>query len=244
MEVPDLAALNGLKPTAWLKIGQVLRIRNPHIVPVESADGIVVNIPQRMLFYFRDGKLLAAYPAGLGRRTWPTPTGEFSVISKEKDKTWVVPESIQEEMVAKGLPLHKEVPPGPDNPLGHYWIRISSSAGIHGTNAPASVYHFQTHGCIRLIPEDIATLFQEVSAGTPVRILYRPVLLARLPDGKFYLEVHPDAYRNAGDPLETARRMAKAAGAESMIDWQKVQKIIREQHGLAEDIGLPAHPTL
>jgi L,D-transpeptidase ErfK/SrfK len=240
IDVPTLAELNGLKPTARLKLGQELRIDNPHLVPLTLDDGIVINIPQRMLFYFKSGSLVAAYPAGLGRRSWRTPLGDFEVLEKEKDKTWVVPVSIQKEMLRKGLPLRTKVPPGPKNPLGRYWIRISSSEGIHGTNAPASIYKFQTHGCIRLLPENIASLFEEVPIGTPVKIVYEPVLLARLPGGDYYLEVHPDVYRKAGDPLETVKRTAEAAGAESMIDWQEVRKAIRERRGLAENVSLPA----
>jgi L,D-transpeptidase ErfK/SrfK len=243
MDVPALAELNGLKPTARLKLGQELRIDNPHIVPNSLNDGILINIPQRMLFYFRSGRLQAAYPVALGRRTWRTPQGDFEVLEKEKNKTWIVPLSIQEEMLASGKPVREEVPPGPDNPLGQHWIRISPSGGIHGTNAPASIYKFQTHGCIRLLPENIDRLFKEVPIGTPVKIVYEPVLLARLPDGNYYLEVHPDIYSKARDPLTTVKQMAEAAGADSMIDWREVRKAIRERRGLAENVSLPAVQT-
>jgi L,D-transpeptidase ErfK/SrfK len=243
MDVPTLAELNGLKPTARLKLGQELRIDNPHLVPFTLGDGIIINIPQRMLFYFKSGSLVAAYPVGLGRRTWRTPQGDFEVLEKEKDKTWVVPVSIQKEMLRKGLPLRTKVPPGPKNPLGRYWLRISPSEGIHGTNAPASIYKFQTHGCIRLLPENIASLFEEVPIGTPVKIVYEPVLLARLRDGAYYLEVHPDIYRKAGNPLDTVKRMTEAAGADSMINWQEVRKAIRERRGLAENVSLPVVQT-
>ena len=243
MDVPALAELNGLKPTVRLKLGQELRIDNPHIVPDSLVDGILINVPQRMLFYFKFGKLQAAYPVSVGRRTWPTPRGDFEVLEKEEDKTWIVPVSIQEEMLATGKPVREKVPPGPDNPLGRHWMRISTSEGIHGTNAPASIYKFQTHGCIRLVPEDIGRLFKEVPIGTAVKVVYEPVLLARLPDGQYYLEVHPDIYRKAGDPLETVREMAEAAGAVSMIDWQEVRKAIREKRGLAENVTLPPADT-
>lgn len=238
IDVRTLAELNGLKPSARLKEGQELNIDNRHIVLRALEDGIIINIPQRMLFYFESGKLVAAYPVGLGRRDWPTMTGDFEVLEKEIDKTWIVPKSIQEEMAAEGKPVKTRVPPGPSNPLGKYWIRISPSCGIHGTNAPASVYKFQTHGCIRLSPEDIADLFVGVTVGTPVAIVYEPILLARLPDGKVYLEVHPDVYGKAGDPLETVKRLASAADVESMIDWQEVREIVGAKRGLAQEVSL------
>jgi len=243
IDVPALAELNGLKPTARLQLGQQLQIDNPHVVPLTLDDGIVINIPQRMLFYFKSGRLEAAYPVAVGRSAWRTPEGNFEILEKEKDKTWIVPLSIQQEMVRKGLPLRTKVSPGPNNPLGRYWIRISPSEGIHGTNAPASVYKFQTHGCIRLSPENIASLYQKVPIGTPVRIIYEPVLLARLPDGNYYLEIHPDIYAKAGDPVAAVQQMAATAGGDSMIDWQEVRKAIRERRGLAENVSLPTAPT-
>jgi L,D-transpeptidase ErfK/SrfK len=243
IDVPALAELNGLNPNAWLEVGQELLIENHHLVPTTLDDGIIINIPQRMLFHFKDGRLQSAFPAGLGRRTWPTRRGDFEVLEKETDKTWIVPLSIQQEMLRKGLPVKKRVPPGPDNPLGRHWIRISETDGIHGTNAPASIYKFQTHGCIRLSREHIANLYQQVSIGTPVRIIYEPVLLARLQDGNYYLEVHPDVYRESGDPFSAVRQLAAAAGADSVIDWQIVLKVIRERRGLAENVTLPADGT-
>src|SRR5579875_1529220 len=236
IDVRTLAELNGLKPSARLKEGQKLHIDNRHIVLRALDDGIVINVPQRMLFYFESGKLIAAYPVGVGRRDWPTIPGDFEVLEKETDKTWIVPESIQEEMAAERKPVKTRVPPGPNNPLGKYCIHISSVCGIHGTNAPASIYKFQTHGCIRLTPEDIASLFAQVPIGTPVAIMYEPVLLACLPDGKVYLEVHPDVYGKAGDPLVTVKQLAAAAGVESMIDWQQVREIVGARRGLAQEL--------
>lgn len=235
-----LAALNSLKPGTRLKPGQKLQIDNRHIVLRTVEDGIVINIPQRMLFYFQSGKVVAAYPVGLGRRSWPTPRGTFRVIEKETDKTWIVPESIQEEMIDEGKPLRTRVPPGPDNPLGKHWIRISANCGIHGTNAPSSIYHFQTHGCIRLKPEDIASLFEMVPIGMPVEIVYEPVLLARLPNGKLYLEIHEDIYGKADRSLDAVKAMSAASGFESMLDWHNVIEVLKERRGLAQEVGLPA----
>lgn len=237
IDVQTLAQLNGLKTSARLKEGQEVHIDNRHIALRALDDGIVINIPQRMLFYFESGKLVAGFPVGLGRKNWPTMLGDFEVSEKEIDKTWIVPESIQEEMAEKGKPVKTRVPPGPNNPLGKHWIRISPSCGIHGTNAPASIYKFQTHGCIRLAPEDIASLFAQVPVGTPVTIVYEPVLLARLPDGKLYLEVHPDIYGKAGDPLEAVKQLAAASNVESVIDWQEVREIIVARRGLAQELS-------
>jgi LysM repeat protein len=56
MDLPPLVELNCLKPTARLKLGQELRIDSPHLVPRRLDDGIIINVPHRVLFYFKSGK--------------------------------------------------------------------------------------------------------------------------------------------------------------------------------------------
>ena len=70
------------------------------------------------------------------------------------------------------------IPPGPDNPLGEYAMRLNIPGGsylIHGTNKPVGVGMQITHGCIRLYPEDIQYLFGEVPFGMTVRIVNQRV---------------------------------------------------------------------
>jgi L,D-transpeptidase ErfK/SrfK len=233
-----LAALNNIAPASLLKVGQRLRVDNRHIVADFVADGIIINIPQRMLFYFKEGRLMRSYPVALGRPDWPTPTGRFKIIVKEENPTWEVPQSIQEEMRSEGKAVETCVPPGPDNPLGQYWLGLSIGGyGIHGTIAPASIYHFQTHGCIRLHPDDIAELFDRVKVGTPGRLIYQPVLLAVLDDGRILLEVHRDIYNKGIDPVQTARGMAEANGLSRDIDWSRADAVIAAQEGLAREVG-------
>ena len=85
------------------------------------------------------------------------------------------------------------MPPGPDNPLGEYAMRLTLTPGaylIHGTNNPLAVGMAVTHGCIRMYPEDIEALFPLVPVGTPVWIINEPVKVAYV-DGELLLEAHP-----------------------------------------------------
>lgn len=233
-----LAANNKLLPSAFLKLGQQLRIDNRHIVPNISTDGIVINIPQRMLFYFKEGRLLRSFPVGLGRPDWPTPTGPFKIVAKEENPTWDVPKSIQEEMRREGKVVRTCVPPGPDNPLGKHWLGLSIGGyGIHGTNIPASIYQFQTHGCIRAHPDDIAALFNEVSPGTAGLLVYRRLMIANL-DGKIYLEIHRDIYKKQPDVAVVFEDLLKELNLDSLIDRKLAQDIIGSQDGIAHEIGV------
>jgi len=239
VEPSTLARMNKIQGNSLLYPGKRLQIENRHIVPERLTDGLLINLPQRLLYYFESGTLIAHYPVGLGSWAWPTPTGSFNVLDIQENKVWYVPKSIQEEMRREGKPVRAQVPPGPENPLGKFWIGLSLPAiGIHGTNAPASVYHFQSHGCIRLHPDDIAALVQRVRKNMQGKIIYAPVLLARINDGRIFLEVNRDVYRKNNDPLSVVEHLARTQVLTAMIDWEKVRKIIQLKDGVAREVGL------
>ena len=238
-----IAQENGLAANAKLKSGQVLRIDNRHLVPMGRSNGIIVNIPQRMLFFLVNGQVESAFPIAPGKPDWQTPLGEFTILSKEKDKTWYVPPSIQEEMRLEGKPVLTEVPPGPDNPLGRYWIGLSLPAiGIHGTLAPTSLYDFRSHGCIRLHPEDVESLYSLINRGTPGDIVYQPILFGA-ENGRIFLEAHRDAYGRGSANLRFAERLASALGLYDRIDWAKANVVLKAREGVARDVSLEQQIT-
>jgi len=238
-----IAQGNGLAADAKLKKGQVLRLDNRHLVPFGRSNGLIVNIPQRMLFYLVNGEVMGAYPIAPGKPDWQTPLGEFTILSKEKDKAWIVPVSIQEEMREEGKPVLTEVPPGPDNPLGRYWIGLSLPAiGIHGTIVPTSLYDFRSHGCIRLHPDDVEALYTLVNRGTPGDIIYQPLLIG-MHEGRVYLEAHRDAYGRGKAGLKAAQSLATALGLYDRVDWSKAAMVLKAREGVARDVTVDQQIT-
>lgn len=236
-----IARANAIDARRALRPGQALALDNRHVVPAEAADGILINVPQRMLFHFEQGSLRAAFPVTAGRPDWRTPLGAFTVANRQTDKPWIVPKSIQAEMLREGKPVLTRVEPGPDNPLGRHWIGLSMQGiGIHGTNAPSSIYALRSHGCIRMHPDDVADLFERIAVGTPGRIVYHPALLAALPDGRVFVEVHRDAYRLAGEPLPALRTLAEAQGVADRVDWALAAEVAAARDGIAREVTLPA----
>lgn len=233
-----LSRENGLKYDAKLMPGKKLIIDNRHIVPEVREEGLLINLPQRMLYYFRDWELVAAYPVGLGKPSWPTPAGEFTVTSKAVDKTWRVPKSIQEEMRREGQIVKTEVPPGPDNPLGKHWLGLSlTSIGVHGTIAPASIYHFQSHGCIRLHSDDIEALFAQIERGATGSIIYAPLLLTES-DGRIFVEAHRDIYNKSDVSLAALEQLAHDAMLSDRIDWLRAADVLEQKDSIARDVTL------
>ncbi len=220
-----------------LKLGRVLKVNTRRIVPKSIESGIIVNIPDRMLYHFKEGKLVSSFPVGLGKPDWETPIGAFTILGRQRNPTWHVPLSIREEMAAKGEPIETAVPPGPENPLGRYALRTSiSGVLLHETIWPTSVYQFRSHACIRIMAEHMEQFFQAVRVGTLGEITYQPVKVALTPEGRVFLEVHRDIYKRSAPLDAEVRKLLNGRGLSGSVNWKKVEKVLEEKPHFAEDV--------
>ena len=216
------AGLEVAVPTQW-------------IVPRSSYHGVVVNIPEMRLYLFppktTPGTVVTVrtWAIGIGTGETPSPVGRFHITAKEQHPTWYVPDSIYRTM---DPPKRHVVRPGPDNPLGDYRMRLSKGLySIHGTDVPWSVGRLTTHGCIRLYPEDIGELFQQVHRGTVGELIYEPIKFGES-NGQIYVEVHDDLYRRIRDPQGAALALARQAGLMDHIDPERLREAVREKRGI------------
>ena len=211
------------------------------ILPDAPREGIVLNLANMRLFYYPKNKateppVVITYPIGIGRVGWSTPIGRTKVISKIKKPAWHVPASIRKEHAQMGDPLPAVVPPGPDNPLGAFAMRLNMPGYlIHGTNKPDGVGMRVSHGCIRLYPEDIKALFKEIPVGTPVHIVNQPILAGWL-DGQVYLEVHKPLEDHDGDWNTELVSLLNSVlsdnrGSQVVIDWEKAAQLLNNPPG-------------
>jgi L,D-transpeptidase ErfK/SrfK len=234
----DLAvAINHLGDPNRLHIGQRLLLSNQRIVPTRLRDGLVINAGDLRLYWLRDGAVVETFPVGVGRAAWRTPPGHYRIISRRRDPIWHVPPSIQREMRERGEPVKKKVLPGPDNPLGKYWLQLSVPGyGIHGTNAPWSVGKYTTHGCIRLRPDDIERLYNEVPNGIAVDIVDEPIKLARL-DDTVLLEAHRGTAEHPAESAAAFLERLQASQVADFVDFSAAQQVLRNAWGIAVDIS-------
>jgi L,D-transpeptidase ErfK/SrfK len=237
----------------WLPgAGKLITIPDRHILPPGPREGIVVNLPEHRLYYYPKpvrGKpvQVITYPVSIGKMDWHTPIGLTHVIAKIKNPIWYPPESVRKEHAAAGDPLPPFVPPGPDNPLGAYAMRLAAGNGtylIHGTNNPIAVGLAVTHGCIRMYPDDVAALFPMIPVGTPVRLINEPVKVAWV-DGELLLEAHPpvDAEGQSFEPnVDQFSQLLQAAVGDSTvaIHWDYAREVLQKADGVLATVGLEA----
>ncbi|MFZ8885866.1 MAG: L,D-transpeptidase family protein [Steroidobacteraceae bacterium] len=248
----------------WLP-GEGTRITLPtrFILPDAPRSGVVINLAAMRLFYFLpagdgEGLDVITHPIGIGKVGWSTPEGKTKIISRVKDPTWTPPVSVRREHAKNGDPLPAKVPPGPDNPLGRHMMRFDwPSYLMHGTNKPYGVGMRVSHGCIRLYPEDIEALFDEIKVGTSVTVVNQPYLLGWQGDTlmvQAYGPLEDDerdwAHGPAGLRKKGARSKSElwkrivAADAQDSIDWERARALSASPTGIALPISLGAEDTL
>jgi len=112
-------------------------------------------------------ELVAFFPATVGSKEKPTPSGTLKVVSVDANPNY----RYNPDYKFKGV-RSKEVftiKPGPNNPAGSFWIGLSAEGyGIHGTSNPSTVSKTESHGCVRLTNWDASLLGRNVKKGTPV----------------------------------------------------------------------------
>ncbi len=245
-----VAANPGVDP--WLPgEGTELLIPGRIILPNVPRSGIVVNLPERRLFYFPPVKkgqaaTVRTYPVSIGKMDWKTPIGVTKIVSKQEKPSWYPPDSVLKEHEERGDPLPKVVPPGPDNPLGEYAMRLGIPGGsylIHGTNKPAGVGMDVTHGCIRLYPEDIAELFPLIPVGTRVNLVDQTNKVG-WQRGTLYVERHAPL-EGTDNPADTdpagmeALVNAAAAGRPIEVVWSRVWPAYQQATGVPVAVSTP-----
>lgn len=198
-KLDDMTSLKALSYTSPLEglaekfhmSADLLRALNPGKAFDKVGETIVVaNVPARrelprmarldvdkkngtLKAFDASGALLAFYPASVGSPDRPTPTGTLKVTGTHENPTYRYNPDYKFKSVRSKRPF--DIKPGPNNPVGAYWIGLSAQGyGIHGTAEPDKVSKSASHGCVRLTNWDARVIGENVKRGTPVVFLDAP----------------------------------------------------------------------
>ncbi|MEZ8140385.1 MULTISPECIES: L,D-transpeptidase family protein [Enterovibrio] len=224
------------QPGSFVTIPQAL------ILPDVDYEGIVINLAELRLYYFEPkiGKV-NVFPIGIGRIGRDTPIMKTKISQKRENPTWTPPASIRKEYLEeRNIVLPEVVPAGPENPLGNHALRLAYGTGsylIHGTNKDFGIGLRVSSGCIRMRPQDIDWLFNEVAVGEKVRVINEPVKTSYEPDGAVYVEVHRPL---SEDEAEAGSRILTPPDART-AHWLEANRmnVSRYRAALAVQSGLP-----
>ena len=116
---------------------------------------------------FKKLKKVKTYPIAVGQVGLETPAGRYTITNKAVNPAWSVPNSPWAGSLAGTV-----VPGGvPSNPLKARWLGVYDGVGVHGTDARDSIGTNASHGCIRMLVEDVIKLYDQVPVGTPIYII-------------------------------------------------------------------------
>jgi lipoprotein-anchoring transpeptidase ErfK/SrfK len=133
----------------------------------EAPGTIIIDTPNTYLYLVLGNGRAMRYGIGVGREgfTW---SGTQSITKKAEWPDWHPPQ----EMIERQPYLPRFMAGGPGNPLGARAMYLGGTVyRIHGTNAPDTIGHQVSSGCIRLVNEDVMDLYSRVNVGTKVVVL-------------------------------------------------------------------------
>lgn len=130
----------------------------------EAPGTIVVDTPNKFLYLVHGRGRATRYGIGVGRPGFEW-SGVKTISRKAEWPDWTPPA----EMLARRPDLPRHMEGGPANPLGARALYLGSSLyRIHGTNEPHTIGQNVSSGCIRMMNDDVADLYNRVPVGTRV----------------------------------------------------------------------------
>ncbi|MFT5676096.1 MAG: L,D-transpeptidase YbiS [Paraglaciecola sp.] len=225
--------------------GIQLRIPSGMLLPDVPYRGIVINLPELRLYFFpREADKVYVFPIGIGRIGRGTPLMLTKVKARILDPSWTPNKRIREDYFSKhGHELPRVVPAGEDNPLGKHALQLAygrSNYLIHGTNNNFGIGMRVSAGCIRMNPDDIAWLFEQVSIGEPVRVINQAIKMSTEANGDNLIEVHTSLSKQNGEAeynLKTVDRVSKFVD-KSSVDRERVKKALLLHSGLPVNVDI------
>jgi lipoprotein-anchoring transpeptidase ErfK/SrfK len=169
----DEAYLRAINPNAdFTRPGTVIKVASVgQPINGRKVTRIVADKQRKQVFaYDEAGELVAAYPATIGSRATPSPTGTHTVQRIALDPEYTYNPKINFQQGDNDRVLR--IPPGPNGPVGSVWIALSKPTyGIHGTPEPSAIGKTESNGCIRLTNWDARELAKLVEPGVTVEFV-------------------------------------------------------------------------
>jgi lipoprotein-anchoring transpeptidase ErfK/SrfK len=210
---------------------------------------ITVNVPAFLLTLWQDGKEVATYPVGVGRKAFPIPVGERRAGRIILNPAWVPPDSAWVRASDEVEPYERIPADDPRNPLGKIKIPLGDAYLIHEAAKPSDIGSLVSHGCVRMLTEDLFDLTERIVRARSLDITGEEISKARgdsvrrviplaepLPVDINYdtevveggvLHVYPDVYDRKTNTVERLREDLRAAGVDvSKLDEAALRQMI------------------
>ena len=111
---------------------------------------LVADLSDKILYLYEGDSVTEMYDIADGKEPYPTPRGSFKIRKLTWNPSWTPPES-------KWARKKRPTPPGdPENPMKVVKIFFKEpDYYIHGTANIGSLGSADSHGCLRMHPDDV-----------------------------------------------------------------------------------------
>jgi lipoprotein-anchoring transpeptidase ErfK/SrfK len=224
-------------------------IEKTTLQPGQGDIHITVNIPAFQLTLWQGNQEVKTYHIGIGRKDFQLPSGLRYAKQVVFNPDWIPPDSewVYEHDAAPGEVVEAD---DPRNPLGKVKIPIGNGGIlIHQAFKPSDIGHLVSHGCVRLLLNELYEFIDEIVAARSLKVSGQQLEHAKQSKDRFLikldaplvvdinydtqvveggvLHLYPDVYTKNTLTIENVRAELKEAGVdEAKLDDRTLQQMI------------------
>lgn len=224
------------------------RVEQAAFVESEPRIWLSINIPAFRLTLWQNGREVKTYQIGIGRKNFPIPVGSRKATEIVWNPEWVPPDSawvLESEDVEPGERIEAD---DPRNPLGKIKVRLGQGVLIHEAAKPSDIGHLVSHGCVRMLTNDIFDLTEKIVAARKLPVTGEQIERAKasterlavklnpplwvdinydtqVVEGKV-LHLYPDVYNRGASGVDSLRAELQTGGVDpSKLDAQTLKQM-------------------
>lgn len=230
------------------------RIEHTSLAPGDHRVWITVNIPAFRLTLWQNGKEVRTYQIGIGRRGFQLPVGERKSTGIIWNPEWIPPNSPWVEE-SEGIEAGERIEADdPRNPLGKVKILLGGAILIHEAASPSDIGRLVSHGCVRMLTEDLFDLAEKIVAARSLPVTKDQIEQAKTSAERLavkldppvwvdinydtlvieggVLRLYPDIYSRGSSTLENLGAELNGAGVDvAKLDKQTLQQMLERVSG-------------
>lgn len=145
----------------------------------DEAVYITANVPAFRLTLWENGEAAKTYEIGVGKKSHPIPIGDRTASQIILNPAWIPPDSPWVRRMRGVSPGERVTAEDARNPLGNIKIPLGNAYLIHEAAKPTDIGSLVSHGCIRMLTDDIFDLSKRLADARQLSLSQQEIERAR-----------------------------------------------------------------
>jgi lipoprotein-anchoring transpeptidase ErfK/SrfK len=236
------------------------RIEQRPLIDGDRRIWISVDIPAFRLTLWQNGKEVRSYEIGIGRNSFPLPVGEREATGIIWNPEWIPPDSSWVEENEDIEPGERIDADDMRNPLGKMKIPLGGAILIHEAAKPSDLGGLVSHGCVRMLTEDIFDLAEKMIRARSLPVTREQIERAKMSTERLavkldppvwvdinydievveggVLHLFPDVYNRSFNHSEALRQELIGSGVDSALLDDQTLRLMLERVTMKEMFGV------